>query len=180
MVKTRIFLVLAAVVAIALLFRLPKAVVENEAQLEAKGTAHDPAVRQPNPHGVPSKDLLQKIKELKVRYLSGGQDKKNAIFADSLASLYRRAGKLDSAAWFAGEAATFLKTIESFRKAGQDYYDALTFAVDREKQEALAEKSRQYFGYVIERAPKRPGCKSQDGDDLREFIDAHEGHYHVA
>jgi tetratricopeptide (TPR) repeat protein len=161
MAKTRIFLVLAGLVAIFLLFRLPKAVVENESQLDAKGHTGDSTARQPNPHGAASKDLLQKIKDLKARYLSGTQNKKNAIFADSLAALYRSAGKLDSAAWFAGEAATFLNTIENFRKAGQDYYDALTFAVDREKQAAMAEKSREYFGKVLERAPKDLDAKAK-------------------
>src|SRR5450432_2716143 len=115
MLKTRIILLIVGVATIGLLFLLPKVVVQNESQLDAGAQPHDSTAirKQPNPHGAVSQDLTQKIKGLRARYLTGSRKEKNAIFADSLATLYRAAGKFDSAAWFAEEASTFFNTKES-------------------------------------------------------------------
>jgi tetratricopeptide (TPR) repeat protein len=163
MVKTRIILIAVSAALISLLFLLPKVVVENESQLDA-GTAipdsSTPKIKA-NPHDRLSKDLAQKIKYLRARYLSGSQNKKNAIFADSLATLYSAAGKFDSAGWFSGEASSFFNTKESFLKAGQNYYEAFTFAVDAEKQKALAEKARYFFSQVLTTEPKNLDAKTK-------------------
>lgn len=163
MLKTRIILLIVGVVTIGLLFLLPKVVVENERQLEAASTHRDTSSVQklPNPHGVIAKDLTKKIKGLRARYLTGSRKEKNAIFADSLATLYRQAGKFDSAAWFAEEASTFFNTKESFLKAGENYYDALTYAVEPEKQRALAEKTRGFYNRVLAAEPKNLEAKTK-------------------
>src|SRR4029078_6305552 len=120
------------------LFLLPKSVVENESQLVSGRTSDSAPVKtQANPHGTLSRDAEQKIKDLRARYLSASRKEKNAIFADSLEILYRSAGRFDSAAWFAEEASTFFNTRESIEKAGNDYYEAFTFAVDAEKQKGF-------------------------------------------
>src|SRR5882724_10518830 len=119
MLRTRIILVVVCALVIWGLFLLPKAVVENESQLESgKGPDSTATKTSANPHAPVSKVVESKIKDLRTRYLSGSKDEKNAIFADSLASLYQKAGKFDSAAWFAEEASTFFNTKESFLKAG--------------------------------------------------------------
>lgn len=154
MLRTRIILVVVCALVIWGLFLLPKAVVENESQLESgKGPDSALAKTQSNPHGPITKAVEGKIKDLRIRYLSGSKDEKNAIFADSLANLYREAGKFDSAAWFAEEASTFFNTKESFLKAGNDYYEAFTFSVDKEKQRAFAEKARIFFSQVLKADP---------------------------
>lgn len=160
--RTRIILVVVSIAIIALLFLLPKAVVENESQLES-GVATDSVsttIRQ-DPHNTSSREVALKIKDLKARYLSDSRNEKNAIFADSLANLYREAGKFDSAAWYAEEAATFFNTKESFVKAGNTYYDAFTFAMETEKQKAMAEKTRFFFSKVLEVEPKNLEVKTK-------------------
>jgi tetratricopeptide (TPR) repeat protein len=163
MLKTRIILLIVCAVAIGLLFLLPKVVVENESQLDAAAGPTDSTAAKalPNPHGSASKDLTQKIKGLRARYLTGSEKEKNAIFADSLATLYNAMGKFDSAAWFAGESSTFFNTKESFLKAGENYYDALTFAVDQEKQMVLADKARHFFNLVLAQEPGNLEAKTK-------------------
>ncbi len=162
MLKTRIILVLVCALIIWGVFLLPKAVVENDSQLESGGAGDSLASSaSSNPHRATAKDVEAKINGLRARYLSGSKKEKNAIFADSLANLYREAGKFDSAAWFAEEASTFFKTKESLLKAGNDYYEAFTFAVAAEKQQALAEKARSFFAKVLEREPKNLEVKTK-------------------
>jgi len=162
MLRTRIILVIVSCVVIGLLFLLPKAVVENDSQLESGVTPDSTSLEKPaDPHTTSTKEITLKINNLKARYLSGSQNEKNVIFADSLANLYKEAGKFDSAAWFAEEAASFFNTTEAFLKAGNNYYDAFTFAMEQKKQNALAEKARSFFNKVLEAEPKNLEVKTK-------------------
>jgi len=162
MLRTRIILVVVCALVIWGLFLLPKAVVENDSQLESgKGFDSTTTKTQANPHGPVPKAVAGKIKDLRTRYLSGSKDEKNAIFADSLANLYQETGKFDSAAWFAEEAATFFNTKESFLKAGNDYYEAFTFSVDVGKQGTFAEKARIFFTRVLKSDPGNLDVKTK-------------------
>jgi tetratricopeptide (TPR) repeat protein len=155
MLKTRIILVVASVIVIWLIFLLPKAVVENESQLKSDdSTSSHKGTTQTKGHSdVPTK-ITTSIKAVKAARLSTSSNQKNAIFADSLQSLYTQAGQFDSAAMYGAEAATFFNTTESFLKAGNSYYEASTFAMDAQKQKALAEKAREWLEKVIKANPK--------------------------
>lgn len=159
--NTRIILVLASVVLVAILFFLPKAVVENDSQMQnaADSTGSTPMVA--SPHGQTPTAIRDNINRLRARYLSHLSEEKNAIFADSLAALYNQAGLFDSAAWFAERAATFFKTDESLLKAGNAYYDAYTFALDAGKQKALAEKTREVYAKVLDTQPDNLEVKTK-------------------
>ena len=162
MLKTRIILIVACAIIIWLIFLLPKAVVENESQLATDPDASATTTENPaTPHASASQDILKSIKELRALYVSNSRDQKNTIFADSLAGLYTRAGQFDSAAWFAEEAATFFNTQESFKKAGNSYYEAYTFAMDPEKRDLLAKKTRDFLGKVLEKDPKNHEVKAK-------------------
>ncbi|MBK5278688.1 MAG: tetratricopeptide repeat protein [Bacteroidia bacterium] len=161
MLKTRIILVVVCALVIWLIFLLPKAVVENESQLTADQDASTQGKNPGTGHAPVSQDILKSIKELRALYVSDPANQKNTIFADSLAGLYTRAGQFDSAAWFAGEAATFFNTQEKFLKAGNSYYEAYTFAMDPEKRELLAKKTRDFFGKVLDRDPKNHEVKAK-------------------
>ena len=162
MLKTRIILVVACAIIIWLIFLLPKAVVENESQLATEsGEVETSSENSATPHASASEDILKSIKELRAQYVSNSPNQKNTIFADSLAGLYTRAGQFDSAAWFAEEAATFFNTQESFMKAGNSYYEAYTFAMDAEKRDFLAKKTRDFLGRVLEKDPKNHEVKAK-------------------
>lgn len=152
MLKTRIILVIVTAAVAAALFMLPRVVVENNSQL----TAADSASLQlmPSGHQAIPAAVAASIARLRQRFMQSPQNEKSSIFADSLQNLYAETGKFDSAAWFAGQAATFLQTTDAYRVAGNRYYEAFTFAMDAAKQTSLAEKTRTYLEQVVAANPK--------------------------
>lgn len=161
MKKTRIILLVVAAGMVAILFFLPKAVVENESQLQSSGPAIDSASASGSPHRPAPRSIRNTINRLRARYLSGGSEQKSAIFADSLIVPYQQAGLYDSAAWYAEQANTFFNSSESLLKAANAWYEAYTFAVDREKQRVLAEKTRALFEQVLQKDPKNGDAKTK-------------------
>jgi tetratricopeptide (TPR) repeat protein len=154
MLKTRIILIIVSAFVVWLIFLLPKAVVENENQLKSTdSTTAKKDSHLPQGHTSASPAIVSLINEVKKAF-QNSSDKKNAIFADSLQSLYTQAGQFDSAAWFGEKAATFFKTTESFLRTGNSFYQAYTFAMDASKQKLLAEKTREYLGKAVEANPK--------------------------
>ena len=159
--KTRIILLIVAIGVITILYFLPKAVVENDSQLQSTAPSMGSTSGSASPHSPTPKVIRNNINRLRARYLSQASEEKNAIFADSLASLYQQAGLYDSAVWYAERAATFFKTDESLLKAANTAYDAYTFAVDRDKQLALAEKTRALFNPILEKNPRNLDAKTK-------------------
>jgi len=158
MLKTRIILIVVAALLVALIFMLPKSVVENESQL--KEAAPEEGTQGAGHAAVPA-TLSATIKSIRAQFQSNSSNQKNAIFADSLRTLYTQAGQFDSAAWFAEEAATFFNTTESFLKAGNSYYEAYSFAMEPTRQEQLAEKARTWLGKVTAANPKDLEAKTK-------------------
>lgn len=160
MKTTRIILLLVALGMIAVLYFLPKAVVENENQLTSS-TPADAASTTANPHRATPKAIRSSINRLRARYLTEKSEEKNAIFADSLSGLYQQAGLFDSSAWYADKAATFFKTDESLFKAANAAYEAYTFSVDRDKQVAMAKKTQELFGRILDKDPDNLEAKTK-------------------
>jgi outer membrane protein len=94
--------------------------------------------------------------------LSTEADKRNsAIFADSLAGLYQKATRYDSAAWYAEQANAFFETAESILKTGEAYFQAFSFALDNVKRNEMAAKSRVYFQKMLDANPHNLDVKTK-------------------
>lgn len=163
MIKTRIVLIIISAVLVLAIFQLPKIVVNNDeatlspdSAMAGGGVSKDGEMHLPIPE-----DTRSAIKNLRMQYLTSSEQEKNAIFADSLATLYSQTGKYDSAGWFAGEAATFFKTTASLVKAGDQYYQAYTFALDESRQQAWAEKAREYYASALKGDPGNLDVKTR-------------------
>ncbi len=145
-------MVAASAIIVALIFMLPKSVVENESEMKGNdSTAKTPAAQNHSTVSVQEKKL---ISEVRAAMAQSSSNEKNAIFADSLQNLYAKAGMFDSAAWFGKEAATFFNTTKSFLKAGSNYYEAFTFAMDQQKRVTMAEQAREWLNKAIKAEPK--------------------------
>lgn len=158
MLKTRILLVAISLLVVWLLFQLPKVVVKNDSESPdslSVGSGRKPVHQQVSP------TLRDEIADLVGRYRTAAEKEKSAIFADSLANLYEKAGIFDSAAWFAGEATAFFNNPEGWVKAGDLYYKAYTYAVDQARQEELAGQAQSYYGKVMEVEPENLGVKTK-------------------
>lgn len=148
MLRTRILLIIGSAAVIWMLFLLPKVVVDNDAPLRGNGDSAAVASSDPNHAAVP-RAILENISDYRRQIQGSASNEKNAIFADSLGKLYVTAGKYDSSAWFAEVAAKFFNTPESWAKAGDQYYQAYTFAVDQGRQQSFAEKARECYDKVL-------------------------------
>src|SRR5690606_31192565 len=71
------------------------------------------------------------------------------------------AGKFDSAAWYSEKAADIFNNEKSWIKAGDQYYQAYTFAMDEGKRNQLAEKAQAYFTKVLEVNPTNLEAKTK-------------------
>src|SRR5690606_27269000 len=155
MLKTRIILVSVSILVVWLLFQLPKSVVSNEEEMGSDSTASAAA------HNEASPELKSSIADLRSALEASTEQEKSAIFADSLADQYKLAGKFDSAAYFAGEAASFFNTPESWIRAGDKYYEAYTFALDAARQGEMAAKAQEFYGKVLASDPDNLDVKTR-------------------
>lgn len=160
MVKTRLLIIGICVVSIVLLFQLPKVVIENEGSLDGLAS-RDSIVANPSQHIETPAAIREAIAGVKKEYAKSVEKEKSAIFADSLAGLYKAANQFDSAGWFAGEASRFFDNAESLIKAGDNYYQAYTLALSRDKQLEYAGKAQEYYGKVLDRDPENLAVKTK-------------------
>lgn len=161
MLKTRLLLVAVCATLIWLLFLLPKAVVENESEMASTTASGDTVSSHIESHAETPQEVRAGIQSLRMQLAAGTEKEKNAIFADSLANLYRIANQFDSAAWFAEEASKFFNNATSWTKAGDDYYQAYTLALDQSKQKVYAAKTRELYGKVLKAQPDNLDVKTK-------------------
>jgi outer membrane protein len=156
MLKTRIILFSACALAVWLIFLLPKSVVENDAEMQKPApTIGDDLHTQANPQ------VLFAIRQLKAKLAKEPEKRNSAIFADSLAGLYKKATLFDSAALFAEQANSFFESPESTLKAGEAYFEAFTFAMEQSKRKELAQKTRSFFEKVIQQNANNLDAKTK-------------------
>lgn len=160
MMKTRLLIIAICAIAIWLLFQLPKVVIENEGRLTGASVQDSIAANLPDHVQAPA-EIRDAIASLKKEYGEDAGNEKNAIFADSLANLYRIANQFDSAAWYAAKASEFFNSTESWQKAADDYYQAYTLALDQGRQKQYASKAQEYFGKVLNAEPENLEAKTK-------------------
>lgn len=152
MLKTRLILIAVCAISIWLLFQLPKVVIENEGSLTGTRGQDSISANLPDHIAVPT-ETRALIGQVKKEYNKSTEKEKNAIFADSLANLYRAANQFDSAAWYAERAAEYYNHAKSWTKTADNYYQAYTLALNEENQRKLAAKAQAYYGKVLQQDP---------------------------
>jgi len=160
MLKKRLLFVAICAISIWLLFQLPKVVIENEGALTGARTTDTTATDLPQHVQAPT-EVRRLIGQVKKEYAASTGKEKNAIFADSLANLYKAANQFDSAAWFAEKASEFFNTTESWIQAADYYYQAYTLALNQERQRALGVKAQEFYGKVLQREPQNLEAKTK-------------------
>jgi outer membrane protein len=159
MLKTRLLLLGGSLILIWLIFQMPKSVVENESAMsEVTG---DSVASHIETHAEVPQAVTEKIRELRSVWSQSSQKEKNAIFADSLAALYRLSSRFDSAAWFAEESSKFFNNTERWTRAGDDYYQAYSLALEQGRQQAYAAKARELFEKVLNKEPDNLEVKTK-------------------
>ncbi len=161
MLKTRLLLLAISAISIWLLFRLPKVVIENEGRLTGGVAKGDTVAGNMPEHLQVSRETRRLIAEVKKEFEKSTEKEKNAIFADSLANLYKAANQFDSAGWYAERASAFFNNTESWIKAADNYYQAYTLALNKDTQRRFGAKSQELYGKVLEREPDNLEAKTK-------------------
>lgn len=156
MSKTQIIISAGAILLIIGIFLLPKVVVDNSADAEVASSgevAPNAPSQSPEVEAVhnaqvsPEDEIL--LNTLRENYKSNVDNEKSAIFADSLAAVFKQYNKLDSAAKYYAIAAEKVPSQEALLKAGNTYFEAYTYAVTPERSQQLGEKAREYYEIVL-------------------------------
>ncbi|MFY8033953.1 MAG: tetratricopeptide repeat protein [Flexibacteraceae bacterium] len=149
----QIVLILAAVVAVGVLFVLPKGVVKKEAENSGKPAAEPTSVAAtPSESKDANSDTLHKVElsptvikqitELKTSASKGNNTEKGKALL-ALADLFKANTKYDSAAAYLEQRAGLLQTGSAFELAGETYYEAYSLAFDEAKRQGLLSKSQE-------------------------------------
>jgi tetratricopeptide (TPR) repeat protein len=160
-------LIVIAIVLIAVVFTLPKVVVDNENESIEKGgesvdntasseegspSSANGLMKDSHSGNIP-KEVKEDIERLRNSYKLAKNQENSVIFADSLASVFRDLNRLDSAAKYVE------LSQEDNELIGNAYYEAFSFAADVNKAKRLAIKTREYLQKVLDEDPSNNSAK---------------------
>jgi outer membrane protein len=153
--KNRIILIVTAMALVVTIFMLPRVVVDNKSGNQASDMeASASRVITEHTSGFSDEDA-EIIKNLKKNISLPENSEKIPIFADSLAKMYKRYTKPDSAAFYTELAG------KSAEETGLQYYEAFTFAVDADKAANLGAQARKFLEAALEANPERLDLKTK-------------------
>ncbi|QIP12207.1 tetratricopeptide repeat protein [Spirosoma aureum] len=168
--KSILLVVVLATALTAGLYTLPKVVVRNETKqlsesMPGSRTTQAPMATQPGAtagNGAPDRSTIhqkplspeqqKQLDRLKTQFLATGSVQKEASAA-KLIALFREVTQYDSAAYYAGLLATDQPTEQNLLQAGDQYFEAYTFAVDEAKTAMLGQKTRGFYQQVLAKNP---------------------------
>ncbi|WP_077924302.1 tetratricopeptide repeat protein [Spirosoma sp. 209] len=96
--------------------------------------------------------VQQRVVALQQQYASADAAKRLTI-GKQLIDVFRQANRFDSAAHYAGQLAIEQPTEQNLLQAGDQYFEAYTFAVDQQKTAALGQKTRDFYQKVLAKNP---------------------------
>ena len=167
MQKHRIVLIILSLVLIIVLYFLPRVVIDNEQDQDIGNSSNQEVKDQ---EGVDT-DILDlhsteitdqdnaKINTLMAKMNNEGSDL--LILADSLSRIYLAYNQFDSAAKYFEIIAEINPGPKEFEKAGNAYYDALGFAMEKEAANTYSEKARYYYELLLKDDPSRLDIKNK-------------------
>ncbi|MDA1268376.1 MAG: tetratricopeptide repeat protein [Bacteroidetes bacterium] len=163
MKKLQVVLIGLGIASVATLYFLPKVVVDNEAtgaKMEG-GAEVSTVISESHENTLSSQNRVQADQLIdKLRTASSAEEKVAA--AQVLAGIYKEEGIFDSAAYYWTEASgMWPDNLFLAEEAGKANYDAFFFALDKNKVEVLAEKTRSFLNKVLDKDPTRLDLKAK-------------------
>ncbi|ARS36618.1 tetratricopeptide repeat protein [Pontibacter actiniarum] len=170
MKRNQILIVVAAIVLVGVLFFLPKVVVNEEdksnlAKSESPAATpeghseddgHDhgaEAGAATEAHMTASPEQLLALTTARAKYNKASDEQTRNRVAPELAEAYANAAKYDSAGYYYEIAANARGGEKSYKRAGDAYYEAFTFAATQERASELGAKARSMYEQVLKNNP---------------------------
>ncbi|MFD3002154.1 tetratricopeptide repeat protein [Pontibacter toksunensis] len=178
MSRLQILIVVAAIVLVAVMFFLPKVVVNKEDQGNfAKGETaaattpeghseddgHDHGAGEgatADVHTPATPEQLMELATTRARYNKATDDQARTQLASELGEAYAAASKYDSAGYYYEIAAEVRGGEKSYKKAGDAYYEAFTFAATQDRAVELGAKAREMYEQVLKNNPSELDAKT--------------------
>lgn len=177
MSRSQILIVVAAIALAAVMFFLPKVVVNKEekgAIAQNEGTAATPAGHSEDDghnhsaeggeaveaHMTATPEQLMELATVRSQYNKAADAQSRTRLAAELAAAYATANKYDSAGYFYEIAAKARPGENSYKKAGDAYYEAFTFAATQERANEFGAKARTMYEQVLKNNPSQLDAKT--------------------
>jgi predicted Zn-dependent protease len=180
--KSVLFVVLLAAALTVGLYTRPKVVVRNESKQIGAANSEGHATQMPasarsgadslnvaaNENGAGQSVIHEKpislaqqkrITTLETEFASANPTQKEAI-GEKLIAIFREATRYDSAAHYAELIAIAQPNERNLLRAGDEYFEAYTFAVDEKKTAMLGQKTRQIYQQALEKNPNLLSAKA--------------------
>ena len=175
MSRNQILVVIVAIALIAGIFFLPKVVVNegdkdslakngSEAAVPEGHSADDghghgeeaqagATTATADPHATATPQQLMELATVRARYNKATDKQQRTLLAAELAEAYATAGKYDSAGYYYETVAQTRPGERNFRKAGDSYFEAFTYAASQERAAELGTKARGMYEQVLKNNP---------------------------
>ena len=106
-----------------------------------------------------SADQLKTVAVLRAEFASASAAQKE-IAGNKLVTFFHDMNRYDSAAHYAGILAVAQPTVKNLMRAGDEYFEAYTFAVDEKKTAALGPKTRALYQQALDKDPNLLSAKA--------------------
>ncbi len=123
---------------------------------EAEATAASPA----GAHTEATPEQLMALTTARSKYNKATDEHARAKMASQLADAYFSASKYDSAGYYFEEAAKARPGETTYKKAGDSYYEAFTYAPTQERANELGAKAREMYEQVLKNNPANLDAKT--------------------
>ncbi|HSI91178.1 MAG TPA: tetratricopeptide repeat protein [Adhaeribacter sp.] len=183
MSKSQIIVIAIALLLVVGMFFLPKVIINKEkdglsqpvasatrdqAADEEDHSGHDHAPGEhpgeetaaAMPHAAATPAQLKELAQLRKQYDSEAAADAKAQLASQLAQKYRAVSKFDSAGYYYEVVAITRPSEKNFQKAGDQYFEAFTFATNEAKAKALSDKIQAMYTRVLEANPNNMDAKT--------------------
>jgi tetratricopeptide (TPR) repeat protein len=156
MQKSQYALIAGAILLVILLFQLPKALVKSKNQAPVAQNQKDTLALLPSTEVSQESRIM--IADLTKKLNSVSNPQKKVNFADSLAAVYRKLHRFDSAAILSELALSLDPSEKRTIQTGQDFYEAFQFAQDNQR-EVYQKSAQKYFSDVLAKNPDNLNVK---------------------
>ena len=176
MSRAQILILVAAIALAAAMFFLPKVVVTKDDSTAAAEQAsalpeghseddgHDhgpaPAAAADGVHSMATPEQMMELATVRARYNKASDAKTQGLLANELAAAYAVASKFDSAGYYYELAAEARPGEKTYRKAGDQYFEAFTYAATQQRAGEMGGKARKMYEQVLKNNPSDLDAKT--------------------
>ncbi|WP_253406406.1 tetratricopeptide repeat protein [Pontibacter sp. HSC-36F09] len=119
-----------------------------------------PAAAADGVHSMATPEQLMELATVRARYNKATDTKARGLLAGELAAAYASASKFDSAGYYYELAADARPGEKSYRKAGDQYFEAFTYAATQQRASEMGGKARKMYEQVLKNNPSDLDAKT--------------------